>query len=34
MHMFTSKTTVQKDIKMSIQLKQYTHIIASNTRHD
>jgi len=31
MHVFTSKPTMQKYIKMHIQLKQYTHIIASNT---
>jgi len=33
--MFTSKTTMQKDIRMHIELKQYTHKIASNTtRHN
>jgi len=31
MHMFTSKTTMQKGIKMHTKLKQYTHIKASNT---
>ena len=25
---------MQKDIKMHIQFKQYTHITASNTRHN